>query len=108
MSEHLADNVIATLIETFNRNNLTIDHLPFLREFALTCIAAGQKQGWQDGLNDAIEIVKKRKIYYDLHREGEAMKTKPVVFAIIDELLVMLEAQLQRGQGVAQTSDMHD
>lgn len=71
-------------------------------------------EGWLKGVADAIKAVKARKAHYELYREKEpsddlvlahiAMRTHPATFAVLDELLVMLEAMHERGTYKA-TSD---
>lgn len=48
------------------------------------------------GIDECIAIVKRRRDYFGLYRDGDMMKTKSVTFAIIDELLVFLEAHRER------------
>lgn len=53
---------------------------------------------WTDGVKDAIKIAEYRLQHYELYRHGEAMRTKPEVFATIEELLIFLRAMLERGE----------
>lgn len=53
---------------------------------------------WDDGVKDAIKIVKYRQQHYEIYRDGEAMRTLPAVFATLDEVLIFLEAMLERGE----------
>ena len=75
--------------------------------------------GWRAGVLDSIKQVKARQAHYELYREKAknplettddlvlahvAMRTHPATFAVLDEILVMLEAMLERGTYKA-TSD---
>lgn len=48
------------------------------------------------GVDDCIAKIQARRDYYELYREPGAMQTKPVTFAIIDEILVFLRAIRER------------
>lgn len=54
--------------------------------------------GEQKGVQACIDIVKRRKQYYELYREPGAMQTKPATFATLDDILIHLEAHLERLQ----------
>lgn len=53
---------------------------------------------YQRGIADCIKRVKDRRGYFELYRGHGAMQTKPVVFAIVDEMVVLLEAMLERAK----------
>ena len=71
------------------------------------------KDGWKVGIADAIKIVKARLAHYEMYRcdcsrhstevqhrpgcKAEMMSTHPATFAVLDEMLVFLEAMLERG-----------
>lgn len=64
-----------------------------------------QERTWFDGVRDAIKIVEYRQKHFEMYRAkpGETlaeagMQTNPIVFGVIDELLIFLKAMLERGE----------
>jgi hypothetical protein len=77
--------------------------------------------GWEAGVADCIRQVKARQAHFELYRASEdcrscdeddlmlahvAMRAHPATFAVLDEILVMLEAMLERGQYKAKSDLM--
>jgi hypothetical protein len=52
---------------------------------------------WRRGMADAVKIVEQRLSNAEIYRDGVAMRTKPEVFATLDEVLIFLRAALERG-----------
>ncbi len=50
------------------------------------------------GVEDALKCVKRRQEHYELYRNGDAMRTHPATFAILDELVVFLSALKERAE----------
>jgi hypothetical protein len=92
-------------------------HIAYLSE-KLECIyGRGLADGTEErkGFQAAIDVVKRRKEYYEMYRcncnriapldghavgcRAEAMETRRATFATIDDLLVHLEARLERLNG---------
>lgn len=48
------------------------------------------------GVNAAIAVVRARQLHYEQHRDGDQMRTHPATFAVLDELLVLLDALMER------------
>ncbi len=61
-------------------------------------IDADFNKAYQQGISDCIAKVKERRGYFELYRGPGAMQTKQLVFAILDEMLVFLEAMLERAK----------
>lgn len=70
-------------------------------------VPTNHMKGWKAGVEDCIRQVKARQAHYELYRLKDdddlvlahvAMRTHPATFAVLDELLVMLEAMLERGE----------
>lgn len=53
---------------------------------------------WDSGVADSIKLVEQRKEHYEFYRNTVAMKTHPAVFAILDEMLVLLGGMKSRGE----------
>lgn len=73
-------------------------HIAYLSE-KLECIyGRGLADGTQEqkGVQDCIDIVRQRQKHYECYREPGAMQTKPATFAVLDEMLIFLEAHLER------------
>ena len=79
---------------------------PSATQYAID-VMAERAEGWKDGVRDAIKKIKARQAHYELYRANAsdedltlarvALRTHPATFAVLDEVLVFLEAMLERG-----------
>ena len=63
---------------------------------ALATAERERDEARRTGIDECIEIVRGRQRHYELYRHGDAMKTHPATFAIIEELLVFLQSHRER------------
>lgn len=54
------------------------------------------------GIDECIAIIKRRQAHYECYRDGDMMKAKPETFAILDEMLVFLQAHRERSSALQQ------
>lgn len=102
--DHEFENFFGRTVEDMNsekfNKEMDVKERLFRRRRAQPSKHKDEERTWQDGVRDALKIVRGRQAHYELYREGKntMITTHPAVFGSLQEIEISLAAMLERGE----------